>query len=82
MNSDNLLPLEKIELGDDTVKALEKCKDVDVLKFRMNAQQHFQSAARHLLEKSVLGKSLKKRTQKILNVSSPLPSKILKVSDK
>ncbi|KAE8738402.1 hypothetical protein FOCC_FOCC016123 [Frankliniella occidentalis] len=55
-NSANLLPLDKIEIGEETVGALKNCAAIDVLKFRQNVQKHFQSAARHLLEKSVLGK--------------------------
>ncbi|XP_034248692.1 uncharacterized protein LOC117649763 [Thrips palmi] len=55
-NKDNLVALSDVECGDRAKSLLTQCKDVDVLKFRLNSQKHYQAAATHLLQKSVLSK--------------------------
>lgn len=53
---ENLLPVKKVECGDRTETFLAKCKEVDLLRFKLDAQKHYREAATHLLRKSVLGK--------------------------
>ncbi|KAE8738025.1 hypothetical protein FOCC_FOCC016506 [Frankliniella occidentalis] len=56
MNKENYLPLKEVDCGKRTEEILKKCRDVDVLKFKQDAQKHYQLASKHLLLKSVLSK--------------------------
>lgn len=52
----NLLEIRKIIIGEDAERYLSKCKELDMLKFKQQALKHYQRAASHLLEKSILAK--------------------------
>ncbi|KAK3923387.1 Reticulocyte-binding protein 2-like protein a [Frankliniella fusca] len=55
-NTENLLPLKDVDCGAKTEEFLKKCMEVDVLKFKQDAQKHYKAASLHLLKKSVLSK--------------------------
>lgn len=52
----NFLEIRKIIIGKDAERYLSNCSELDLLKFKKQALEHYQKAASRLLEKSIVAK--------------------------
>lgn len=48
----NLRPIEQIHLSDEIFTALDKCKEADIAKFRLNVRSHFVAIGEHIVAKT------------------------------